>query len=291
MFFCVGLLYSHPLPYSRLDAWVKSRVDDAPQACERLLKRMLDHATVQPDTISYNGVLDAWQYHVPEGLERIEKIYRHMQHEYDRGNVHVKPTTRTVNSIIAAHARCIPELPRGEEGMECANAAHDLLLEMKQKYEETQDPDYQVDVMTYTSVMEAYAQCGSLEATRCAEKLLQELKQVYQETQNPKLQPNTRTYSTLITAWAKTKSYKSPHNAEAVLKEMEESEDDAIKPNKRSYTGVIQAWARSRDATKPQRALRILKHMKELSKQGTANVRPNLITYNSGTQSCLYIYI
>jgi len=241
---------------------------------------MLDHSTVAPDTISYNGVLDAWHNDKsPEGLERIQKIWRHMEQEYQGGNLQVKPTIRTVNSIITAYAKRIYEL-QGEEALECAKMAHNLLLEMKDKYQETQDADYQVDVTTYTSVMDAYGRCGSLEATLCAEQLLEELKQLHAETGNSKLQPNTRTYTSLITAWAKTKSYKSPHNADALLKEMEGS--DTFPPNTRSYTGVIQAWARSRDVTKPQRALRILKHMKELAQNGNDSVKPNLITYNAG---------
>lgn len=267
---------------SVIDAWAKSRVEDAPQACERLLKRMLSHDTIHPDTISYNAVLDAWQGDKsPNSLERIDKIYRHMQQEYEQGNVSVKPTIRTVNSVITAHAKHIYQL-QGKEALECAKAAHAILDENKEKYAETGDADYQVDVVTYTSVMEAYARCGSLNATMAAEQLLKELTDLYQETNNSKLQPNTRTYTALITAWAKTKSYKAPHNAEALLKEMEESEDTSIKPNTRSYTAVIQAWARSRDATKPQRALRILKHMKELARNGDTHARPNLITYNSG---------
>jgi hypothetical protein len=274
---------------SVLDAWAKSRVNDAPQACERLLKRMLDNTTIKPDTISYNAVLEAWQgSKSPNALERIDKIYRHLQQEYKQGNVNIKPTIRTANSVISAHAKHVYQL-QGKEAFECAQAAHAILDELKQQYAETGDADYQVDVVTYTSVMEAYARCGSLDATLAAEQLLEELKEVHQETNNTKLQPNTRTYTALITAWAKTKSYKAPHNAEALLKEMEESSSESsIKPNTRSYTAVIQAWARSRDATKPQRALRILKHMKELARNGDARARPNLITYNSG-ESCILV--
>lgn len=260
-----------------LDAWAKSRVDDAPQACERLLKRMLDHDTIEPDTISYNGVLDA--LHTSGDLERIGKIYRHMQHEYEEnGNTLVKPTIRTVNSIITAHAKRVSAL-KGDEALECAKNAHSLLNEMKQKYEETGDEDYQPDIHTYTGVMDAYGRCAMLDATLEAEKLLKELKE------HPTLEPSTRSYTSLITAWSKTRSYKSPQNAEALLEEMELSE--STKPNARTYTAVIQTWARSRDATKPQRALRILKHMKELAQNGDTNARPNLITYNAGKCSLL----
>lgn len=267
------------------DAWAKSRVDDAPQACERMLKRMLDHPTLEPDTISYNGVLDSWAYSKKqEGMERVLKIWRHMEQLYEDGNTRVKPNMRTTNSIITAYAKRVRELS-GQEAFGAAQAAHAVLLKMVKRFEQTQDPDYQVDVMTYTSVMDAYARCGSLEATQCAEELLTELKEYYKETGNTKLQPNSRTYTSLITAWAKTKSTKSPHRAEELLQEMQGG-GDTTKPNTRSYTGALQAWARSRDPTKPQRALRLLKQMKQLSKNGDQKVHPNLIAYNAGTCFC-----
>jgi Pentatricopeptide repeat domain len=266
-----------------IDAWAKSRVDGAPQACERLLKRMLDHPNLEPDTISYNGVLDSWAHSkTHEGMERVLKIWRHMEQLYENGNTRVKPTMRTVNSIITAYAKRVRELS-GNEAFEAARASHDLLVNMVKRFEQTKDPDYQVDVMTYTSVMDAYARCGSLEATQCAEELLTELKEHCRETGNTKLQPNYRTYTSLITAWAKTKSTKSPHRAEELLQEMQKG-GGTMKPNTRSYTGVLQAWARSRDPTKPQRALRLLKQMKQLSKNGDHTVRPNLIAYNAGTR-------
>lgn len=263
-------------------------MNDAPQACERLLKRMLDHPNVEPDTISYNTVLDSWAHccsNTQEGITRVLKIWQHMEQLYENGNVRVKPTMRTIHSIITAYAKRVKEYNvsgQREKALDMAKAAHAVLLSTRQRFEQTQDPDYQVDVMTYTSVMDAYAQCRSLEATQCAQDLLTELKTLYKETGNTKLLPNTRTYTCLITAWAKTRSPKSPHKAEELLQEMQQGGNE-IKPNTRSYTGVIQAWARSRDPTKPQRALRLLKQMKQLSKHGDQTVHPNLIAYNAGT--------
>ena len=243
---------------------------------------MLDHPDLEPDTLSYNGVLESWANSKrDEGIERALRIWRHMETLLEQGNTRVKPTVRTVNSIIAAYAKRIQNLNASSEA---AQAVHGLLTEMVQRYKRTRHVDDQVDVMTYTGVMDAYARCASLEAAELAEGVLKELKDAYRSTgttTNNKLQPNVRTYTSLITAWAKTKNKKSPRRAEELLLEMKAG-GDVTKPNSRSYTGVIQAWARSRDPTKPQRALRLLKVMKERSKQGDPNVHPNLIAYNAG---------
>jgi hypothetical protein len=252
---------------------------------------MLDHPNVEPDTSSYNGVLESWaNSKTDEGMERALKIWRHMEALHEQGNARVKPTVRTVNSIITAYAKRIPNL-NGDEALKEARAAHAVLEEMVQKYEQTRNADDQVDVTTYTSVMDAYARCASLEATQAAEQLLEELKEAYQSTgNNPKLQPNARTYTSLLTAWAKTKSKESPLRAEELLLEMQVG-GEATKPNARSYTCAIQAWARSRDPTKPQRALRLLKEMKERSKNGDPHVHPNLISYNAGMYVCMRVCI
>ena len=137
----------------------------------------------------------------------------------EQGNTRVKPTVRTVNSIITSYAKRIRNL-NGDEALEAAQAAHGLLTEMVQRYKRTRHVDDQVDVMMYTIVMDAYARCTSLEAAQSAEGVLEELKEAYRSTgsnTNPKLQPNVRTYTSLITAWAKTNSKKSPHRAEELL--------------------------------------------------------------------------
>jgi hypothetical protein len=258
-----------------IDAWSKSRCDDAPQACERLLKKLLDHPTFHPNIESYNFVLEAWSHSSlgEEALERIVKIYRHLQQEQEK--TMVVPTIQTMNIILAAHSK---QAYHAQDKEAVAKAAHAIFNET---IAEGNTTALEPTIMTYTSVMEAYAKCGTLECTKCVQQLLEQLKTAYAESKNAKLQPTTRTYTALVTAWAKTKSLKAPHEAEALLKEMEES--NTIKPNTRTYTAAIQAWGRSRDATKPQRALRILKHMKALK---DANARPNLVTYNAAIDAC-----
>jgi hypothetical protein len=289
-----------------IDAWAKSRCKDSPDAAERLLKKMLDHERIKPDTLSYNGVLDAWAYSKsPDYIDRLHKIFSHMEtlHENPETRL-VKPTIRTVNTIINAHAKRAGDYSNNygkeadpQRAMEEATKAHNWLTKMQKKYEDTRDEDYMPDVMTYTSVLDAYARCGQYQGTMKAEALLTDLKKKYDKTGNSKLQPNFRTYTSLIVAWSKTRHPDAPKRAEEILVEMtrlyEEqvsrgirNNEETFKPNCRTYTGVIQCWARSRDPNKAQRALKLLKTMKDKYKAGDYDARPNHIAYNSAMDAC-----
>eukprot|EP00980_Cylindrotheca_fusiformis_P008779 scaffold1869_cov122-Cylindrotheca_fusiformis.AAC.41 len=276
-----------------IDTWAKSRVPDAPEAAERLLKRLLDSDSLEPDTYSYNGVVDAWANSGREdGLEKVMQIFHHMEGLHNDGK-DIKPSIRTVNAILNAHAKLAMKYtsPARYQDKEfdkatiCAAGAQKLLDEIKLKYEETGDPDWRPDVTTYTVLMDVYSRCGSYDATKKAEKLLVELKEEYEKTKDSRLRPNYRTYTTLITAWSRTRSPESPARVEALLAEM--SNDPATKPNSRAYTSAIQCWAKSRDPQKAKRVLKILLDMKESAKtSGNKDILPTILTYNTAIDAC-----
>ena len=180
--------------FDAIDAWAKSRVADSPQAAERLLKIMLDSDEIQPDSISYGCVLEAWaQTGTEESLSKVKQIFDHMQSLYDDGK-QIKPTIRNLNAIVFAHARIVSHFATSKgnhsaKAMKYATAAQDLLDEMTEKFHETGDFDFAPDVTTYTSVIDAFARCGSYEATKQAEQLLDRLKHLYDKTKKPQLRP------------------------------------------------------------------------------------------------------
>ena len=195
-----------------------------------------------------------------------------------------------MNSIIQAHGKRVQELVEAKDmdsARQVAREAQGYLDLMKERYEQTKDPDHMPDVTTYTTLMDTFGRCGRYGSTMRAKALLQELKDLYQETQNPKLKPNVRTYTSLITAWSKTRSPDSPMEAERVLAEMRESDDPDLQPNAKTFTAVINAWGRSSDHTKAQRALKLLQTMKELHKTtGRNDLKPTLVSYNSALDAC-----
>jgi Pentatricopeptide repeat domain len=273
-------------------AWARSGVAEGPHNAERLLKRMLDHDYVKPDSLSYNGVVDAWAYSgKPEAVQKVKQIWQHMEQLYAQDEEkRIKPTIRTVNSIIQAHAKQVQALIEArniEEARKMAREAEEFLDLMKERYEQTQDPDHMPDVMTYTTVMDTYGRCGRYHSTLRAKTLFEELQHLYKETGNPRLKPNVRTYTSLITAWSKTRSPDSTKEAERLLKQMWDSKDPEIQPNARTYTSVIHAWGRSNDHDKAQRALKVLQDMKALQKEHKRlDLKPTLVTYNAALDAC-----
>jgi hypothetical protein len=246
---------------------------------------------MEPDTLSYHGVLDAWANSGREdALGKVRQIFHHMEGLKDDGK-NVNPSIRTVNAIMNAYAKRASRYTTNfndrdpVKAAECAADAHELLEQIKLKYAETQDHDWQPDVTTYTSVMDVYARGGSYTGTQQAESLLEELKEQYKATNDLRLRPNFRTYTTLITAWSRTRSPLSPGKVDALLEEMAKS--PATRPNSRAYTSAVQCWAKSRDARKAKRALSILREMRdEHKKTGNADVLPSILTYNAAIDAC-----
>lgn len=254
---------------------------------------MLDNESLEPDSFSYNGVLDAWANSGrEEALEKVMQIFHHMEGLKDEGK-DVKPSIRTVNAIMNAHAKLATKYtspPRYQDkefdkATDCAVQAQKLLDDIKRKYEETGDEDWKPDVTTYSILMSVYSRCGSLDGTLKAEALLEELKAEFEKSGDGRSRPNYRTYTTLITSWSRTRSPESPARVEELLVEM--GKNTATKPNSRAYTSAIQCWAKSRDPQKAKRVLKILLEMKELHKtSGNQDVRPTILTYNTAIDAC-----
>jgi pentatricopeptide repeat protein len=292
-----SLLLAHPEPSLTsyniiMDAWSKSRVPEAPDATERLIKRMMEDEEIEPDTTSFNLLLDAWANSNRENsLEKVTQIYKHMENLHEEGNTHVSPTIRTINAVLHAHAKKAAQFTKQsnregyEEAAKCAQAAYEILQEAKRRYEETQDPEWQPDVATYTSCIDVHSRCGSYETATKADEMLNELRDLYDESNSYKYKVNFRTYTSVITAWSRTRSDESPKRVEALMAEMEK--DPATKPNAKTYTAAIQCWARSRDHDKAKHVLKLLMDMREQHKTtGRADFRPTTMTYNHAIDAC-----
>jgi hypothetical protein len=275
-----------------LDAWSKSRVPEATDAAERLLRRMLEDESIEPNTVTYNLLMDTWaNSDKPNSLDKVRQIYKHMESLHSDGNVHVSPSIRTINSVLHAHAKKAAQCTKKsnkegfDEAEECATAAYKIFQDAKNRYEETNDPEWQPDVATYTSCIDVHARAATYNSARIAEKVLHELKDMYAKTGNQKYKLNYRTYTSVVTAWSRTRSDESPNRVEALLVEM--SQDPATKPNSWTYTAAVQCWARSRDPLKAKRVLKILMDMREEYKNtGREEVLPTTITYNNAIDAC-----
>eukprot|EP00537_Pseudo-nitzschia_pungens_P012674 CAMPEP_0172398754 /NCGR_PEP_ID=MMETSP1061-20121228/37784_1 /TAXON_ID=37318 /ORGANISM="Pseudo-nitzschia pungens, Strain cf. pungens" /LENGTH=599 /DNA_ID=CAMNT_0013131393 /DNA_START=126 /DNA_END=1925 /DNA_ORIENTATION=- len=291
------LLFAYPDPdliaYNTvMETWSKSRVNEAPEAAERLLKRMMDDETIEPNTTTFNLLLDAWaNSNKANSLDKATQIYRHMENlSKDESNDSVSPTIRTVNAVLHAYARKSAQFTSRndqegfEKAAECAAASLQLLEETKKRYKETGDANWQPDIATYTSVMDVHSRCATYRTTRTAGELLEEVKKLYEKTGNQRHKPNFRTYTALVTAWSRTRSDESPRQVEAIMNEMRKAGE---RPNTRTYTSAVQCWARSRDPYKAKRVLKLLMTMREEYKTSKSeHARPTTLTYNTAIDAC-----
>jgi len=283
-----------------MDAWAKSRAPEAPERVEALLEQLTSLPGLEPDSLTYNALVDAYAYSTQQNrLEKLQKLWADMDRLQKETNGRIKATIRTVNSILHAHGKFIQELESGynhqnrydpnnrnENGRVAAMtaaAAEAILRDCLATAEATGELTDQPDVMTYTTVMDAYARCGSLAGAQHAERLLQELKTLYQETKNERYRPNSYTYTTVISAWKRTTMAQGPSRAQELLEELLAETD--IAPDSRAFTSTIQCWARSRDVVKATKALQLLQKMKQVSVKWP-EAAPTLVSYNTAIDAC-----
>lgn len=292
--FCSHLQQLQLLLLLFLDAWAKSKVADGTQAAERLLGKMISNPRLEPSSITYNAVLDSHAHSPdPHSLQRMSKIWQHMQKLADEGNEKIKPNLRTVNMILTACVRKAEMVKDQDLKMDCARHAKEILTDVKERNEAGKS-DLSPDVMTYSIVMDSFARVGSTQAAEAAEELMRELQQTFADTGEVRKQPNFRTYTTLIGAWSRTPDKRAARKAEELVQEMEdvyqkrmeegrafEKGEETTRPNARTFTAVIHALSRSRDSDKSKRVLKVLMKMRKLA-ESEPDCAPFINSYNQG---------
>jgi hypothetical protein len=272
-----------------MEAWAKSRDPSASQYVEHLFKE-LD----SPDSLSYNALIDAYAYatqDLPERLEKTQQIWQHMKKLHEKQVPNVKPSIRTVNSVLHAFSRQAQEQP--ERAIEFARGAMEIL----NKQEKEEGEDDQPDVMSYTTVMDCWSRVARTKYASTlpqeqADALLQKCKERAQAAptaaERERLSPNIYTYTTLLKTWARAMaSYSAVEKCDALLDQLFAAADNpstdeiSVPPvNAVACTAVLQAYGRSEDPIKATKALALLKRMR------SSNVSPTLVTYNTAVDVC-----
>ena len=137
---------------------------------------------------------------------------------------------------------------------------------------------YSVDIISFNTVLNAWAKCG------CGERagaLLSRMEYLSEERLGGlkallHFSPNAVSYGTVIDAWAQSGEYQAALEAEGILRRVQVLQDGSVHANVRMYSSVINAHAKSRRPGSAKKAERLLKDM-ELSN----NVRPNAYCYTS----------
>eukprot|EP00978_Attheya_sp_CCMP212_P031796 scaffold121532_cov61-Attheya_sp.AAC.1 len=293
----------------------------AAEQAEALLERMhvlqdVGNVDVIPSAMSYSIVIHAWAQSRQGAVaaNHVEALLRDMRERSKAGNVHVHPDAAIYTGVLDAFSKNVKlndektakrmfHLLRGDDMDESSTdnleeraafinemaqeqgapqQAEAFLRVMKAAYEKSGDVSMRPNVVTFTSVIDAWSKSKSRDAPQRAEALKDEMIYMYESGAYPDVKPSRVTYNALINTWAKSQERGAAQNAERVLNEMIErfdAGDTDLQPNAISYTSVVEAYAQSRDKGSIDKAERIIRHMEQLYDAGNVSVKPNATTY------------
>lgn len=244
-----------------LGIWTRSRSKNkAAKRSLALLQEMEDlyqthgHKHCQPDAICYQAVIGI--------LTKAQLPAHHAQQVWERMHtMGYAPNLLTCNSVLNCWAK--------SGHPQAGKRAHAILKKMS----------VTPDVVSYNTVLQAYARAGD------ADSCLEILKKLMEDNTNDIL-PNTRTFTAVLAALSRSGSPTAAEQSEALLIKMQDlddaSEEYDTKPNTISYNAVLNCWARqSQHPGAGARAANILHIMKELYLAGDIDVQPTIVSYNT----------
>jgi len=293
---------SNPKTESKPSASVSTRTAQTHQnllvqKAESILSKMEDLQIA--NTISYNTMISilSKQQHptshnsnnnnknqAEESVRQAEACFHRMLSlSTATSDERIQPDTCSFNSLIGAYAKIGASIPGAKER---AIRAEDLLRQMENLYRENPEGNKSVkpDVVSYSSVVSAYAKASMWGEEGCALKALEILKMMEElyEGGEEGVKPNKRTYTAVINAFARTGQ---PENAEMILSNMkrryELSGDVSLKPDTICFTSTIDAYAKKGGEEAAERAENLLHEMENLYNMGDKDVKPNTRTYSA----------
>jgi ATP-dependent protease HslVU (ClpYQ) peptidase subunit len=98
-----------------------------------------------------------------------------------------------------------------------------------------------LNTVSFTSVIDAYAKSGATDAAQKAEEVFEAMEAEY-TSGNKEAKPNTRSFSTLMNAWIQSGSQGSVEHAEALLRRMEReyvNGNEHVRPDVVSFSIVM----------------------------------------------------
>lgn len=186
----------------------------------------------------------------------------------------LEPNIATYTMILDAASRC----PDPKERIQFTEA---LLLRLIKEASNSNDTRVQPTVVTFSTVINAYARSGNEEAAERAEKLLALSQSLFEENGWTDAEPNTVVYTSVVNAWARAGN---PNRAQEILKKMYEDSmlngKTHLRPNLWTFNTVLSAWSNSAEKNAIDSAEKLLGTMKDLFEQGILDSRPDSVSYN-----------
>jgi pentatricopeptide repeat protein len=278
--------------------------DDMGKKAEEILQHMTREYTVngnmslKADTVTYNAVMNAYaKAHSSSSTStKCMNLLNDMLQRYnDTGDPDIRPDGVTFNTVLHAIAN---DASLGNSGSNSNDSNKKGLLVEDDDGDDDDDDDnspptravrlleqmllmgHQPDIITYNSILDAFAKHGSVDSARCAEVMLNNLEELYDETKNLQQQqhleqecrssttslwdvpcPDIYSYNIVINAWA---NCGQADKAVALLDRMSTRtrENKAILiPDVTTYNTILHSWSQSLDRNAPVKALGLLEVM------------------------------
>ncbi len=275
----------------------------AARSAEGLLRVMESHPDSQPNTISYNSVLNVVVKAQVE-FQRVDALFQEMKDKFSAGDATVKPDIITYNTVLRAIARDSPgdsidnaiafmdEMRKN--GMKPDRVTFNILMDAVIKNNNPGAATYaeqvlekmeldsasggvRPDASSYNTVLNGYAKMGTMDAVQRAEQLLQRMLTISQEESRRDSRPDFVSYTCVMDAYARSRAHNAGFQAEVLLDSMDR---EGIPANTICYNTAINCWAKSGHTESPQRAERLLNKMQQAA-ENNPGIKPNSVSFSS----------
>ena len=234
------------------------------------------HPEYAKDVMAYSLVMNAYaQSRAKDAGPKAESLLREF---IQNGG---KPNTFAYNIVINAYTQ--QQQQQQQQQQRKGSFAVDNVERLLNEMETLGDPDVLPDVVSYTSVVSAWA--NSNRKTFGAKRAQSILEQM---TKKMNVQPNTVTYNAVLKAWLRSGNSKAPEKAHAIVAEMETLHQKGVsqvKPNLITYNTHIHILSKTGNTHDAERAEQILLDMERGAAEGKQDFSPNLFSYNTVIQA------
>ncbi len=229
------------------------------------------HPEYAKDVIAYSHVMNAYaQSRAKDAGPKAESL---LQTLIQNGGY---PNTFAYNIVINAYTQ------QQQQQQQESSFAVDNVERLLHQMETIGDPDVLPDVVSYTSVVTAWANSNrKTYGAKRAQSILEQMTKM-------NVQPNTVTYNAVLKAWLRSGNSKAPEKAHGILTEMETLHKKGVaqvKPNLITYNTHIHILSKTANSQDAQRAEQILLDMERGAAEGKLDFSPNLFSYNTVIQA------
>ena len=151
---------------------------------------------MRADTVTYQATMSSWaRTGRKDAADWSVALLDEMENLWKAGNRDAGPSWAAYNAALNALSKSVTE--------NSARGAESLLLRMEELFRSGDDGygDMRPDAISYTSVMNAWAGCGSRAAPQRAKHILSYMRDL-RNARNAAVGPDTVAYITALKAWA-----------------------------------------------------------------------------------------